>query len=284
MKRICSILLLAIGALPMMGQKDLITTTDNYKIEAAIISVTDDSIGYTMPGVPVTLSLPTEQIAHIVYRTGDTVRYHEMARDIEEKIATNPTALEITFDIDIAAVHSFHGIYVYTDCQPLDEYQVLGVVTYTETKGAVSAAVFGHYGAVSAPVYAQYTSLRDGLVRRALETYSEAQGIIIEADGEGKAIARVIKYKREAESRFARVKMIDGYYIYIDNHPTTKSLHLGTVSVTFGESTYTSVRNKLIKKAHVSYGTKANALVISLKEGRSDMASVRTLSREADEK
>lgn len=281
MKRFYSILLLAIIALPMMGQKDMITTTGNYKIEASIISVTIDSIGYNMPGVPITLSLPMEQVAYIVYRTGDTVRYNEITLETEAPTASESAIREITYDVDIAVVHKFHGIYVYTDCEPLDEYQVLGTVTYSETKGAVSTTYFGgniNFGnSAAVPIYAQYTSLRNGLVRKAMEMYPEAQGIIIEADGEGSAIARVIRYKYDAQYRFARVQKVGGYYIYIDNAPTVNRAILGIVSSVFGESTYTSIRNKLIDKADFHYRKKGNALILTFREGGANDASVETL-------
>lgn len=264
MKRIYSILLLAVLTLPMMGQKDVITTTDSHRIEAIIISMTADSVGYNMPGVPITLSLPMKQVATIVYRTGDTVRYNEIAAE-----ATAPAAAEPVYDVDIAAVYKFHGIYVFTECTPIAPYEVIGTVSYSGSHGAVGYSVAPGV-AVATDVSAQYTSIRSGLVRAALAASNEVQGIMIEADQEGAGIARMIRFKSPENNQFARVKKNGGYYIFIDNEPTVSYNSYGSVDCMLAKTTvYTDIMNKLIRKAD-NHHTPANSLMIKFVEGGVD--------------
>ena len=61
-----------------------------------------------------------------------------------------------------AEVEQIEGIYIFTDCKPINEYIYMGTV-----KGpSVSAGS------------SQYTNVRDNLIRRAKKEYPTAQGLI----------------------------------------------------------------------------------------------------------
>lgn len=76
----------------------------------------------------------------------------------------------------------------------------------------------------------------------------------------------------EIKNSSAEVDMIEGYYIFVDAKPIKEFEYLGTVStggISFGDSQYTGVRDRLIKKAKKDY-PKADALIFSFHSGEKD--------------
>lgn len=76
------------------------------------------------------------------------------------------------------------GLYVFSDCTPVAEYDVLGSVR-PKNKGA---RVFGMKSV-------QYESIRNDILSAAKEEYPNADGIILHLYDGGKDEADVIKFK-----------------------------------------------------------------------------------------
>ena len=77
-----------------------------------------------------------------------------------------------------ATATQLQGMYIFTDCTPMQEYEVLGTVK--------SAASLGS---------SQYTAVRDRLIKKAKKEHPTGTGIIFHFDDGGTDMADVIKFK-----------------------------------------------------------------------------------------
>jgi hypothetical protein len=67
----------------------------------------------------------------------------------------------------------------------------------------------------------------------------------------------------------AEVERYRGFYIFVDSKPVLEYEYLGTEKATglgFGDTQYTGVRDRLIKKAQKTY-PEADALILNFKSG-----------------
>lgn len=87
---------------------------------------------------------------------------------------------KITTDKSAAKARQVEGLYIFSDCQPAGDYEVLGTVKRT---GAVSFKS------------AQYESVRDILIKRAKQDYPMGEGLILDLRDGGTDKADVIKFK-----------------------------------------------------------------------------------------
>ena len=88
------------------------------------------------------------------------------------------TAAATTNNNAQATATQMQGLYIFTDCTPVQEYEVLGTI-----KGA------GSLGS------AQYTAVRDRLIKKAKKEHPTGTGIILHLNDGGTDIADVIKFK-----------------------------------------------------------------------------------------
>lgn len=77
----------------------------------------------------------------------------------------------------------------------------------------------------------------------------------------------------EPTAATAEVEQLRGLYIFTDSKPVLKYEYLGTVKNSFslGDSQYTGVRDRLIRKAKKDY-PQADAVIITFKTGGKDTA------------
>jgi hypothetical protein len=85
-----------------------------------------------------------------------------------------------TTDKAAANARQLQGLYIFTDCTPAGEYEVIGTVSRT---GAMSFKS------------AQYESIRDILISRAKKEYPMGEGIIFDFRTGGTDKADIIKFK-----------------------------------------------------------------------------------------
>lgn len=85
-----------------------------------------------------------------------------------------------TADKAAATVNRVQGLYVFADCQPVADYEVLGVVKFAGTT---------RFGST------QYQAIRDKLIKRALEDYPMGEGIVFDFNKGSADKAEVIKFK-----------------------------------------------------------------------------------------
>ena len=76
-----------------------------------------------------------------------------------------------------AEVNRLEGLYIFTDSKPLKDYDYLGTVKVTIAFDT------------------QYNGVRNGLIRKAKNSYPEADGVILTLKAGGQDRADVIKFK-----------------------------------------------------------------------------------------
>ena len=87
-------------------------------------------------------------------------------------------AFQIMADKSAARVEQYEGIYIFTDCKPVEAYDYLGSVKYS-----------GGFGD------ANYTSVRDVLLKRTKKDHPTADAIILHLKAGDTDKADAIKFK-----------------------------------------------------------------------------------------
>jgi hypothetical protein len=162
---------------------------------------------------------------------------------------------------NIAVVNKIQGFYIFTDNQPLAEYDVIGEVTTT----GQNDNDINNSGA-------QYQPVRDYLIRTARQVNYTADGLIITLVNGGTDKAVIIKFKENSENKNqAKVTQYQGLYLFVDSEPMNKTKYLGTIKskISFSSSQYTALREKLIKKCKKDY-KEAEGLILKFVSGGTD--------------
>lgn len=135
-------------------------------------------------------------------------------------------------DSKLANVYKHNGLLIFTDCEPINEYDVV-----EHERSAISWS-------------GQYTEIKNKLTRRALRDYPSADGIIISMTEGHVDRAVVIKFKdSEKDNSLARVYRTNGLLTFTDCDPVCDFNVTARSKAVFGLSgEYTHVKNKLIKK------------------------------------
>lgn len=162
---------------------------------------------------------------------------------------------------NIAEVNKIQGFYVFVDCQPIAEYEVLGQVNVDEKDSEIKKSG------------GQYQSVRDNLIKVGRQANFTADGIIIKFVNGGTDKAEIIKFKEGQKNKSqAKVEQYQGVYIFVDSKPVGETDYLGTVKKSFGlmGGQYTVLRDALIKKCKSDFKD-AQALILKFVEGGADM-------------
>ncbi|WP_033961270.1 hypothetical protein [Psychroserpens jangbogonensis] len=162
---------------------------------------------------------------------------------------------------NISEVNKIQGFYIFTDSQPLAEYDVIGEVT---TNNNDDKDIKNSGG--------QYQAVRDYLIRSARQVNYQADGLILTMVNGGTDKAIIIKFKENASNlNQAKVKQYQGLYIFVDSEPIEKTEYIGTVKkkTSFSSSQYTSLREKLIKKCKKEFSD-AKGLILKFVSGGTD--------------
>lgn len=168
---------------------------------------------------------------------------------------------------NIAIVNKISGFYIFNDCQPLAEYEVVGEVNTNNHKDNDITNSGG-----------QYQPVRDYLIKTARSVNYTADGLILSLVNGATDKALIIKFKDGQKNKeLAKVQQYQGYYVFVDCEPNKQIKYLGTVklSVSLFSSQYSALRDKLIKKCKTSYPD-AKGLVIKFVNGGSDTADAIT--------
>ena len=177
---------------------------------------------------------------------------------------------------NIAIAEQVGGVYVFNDCTPLGQYEVLGDVSFGGSGGSSFIAMPNGTGGTtmvsSHGDTPQYTSIRNGLVANALMANRTVEGIIIQLPKEGEGRATMIKFKEGEDKSKCRVYRQQGLYVFSDCKPVQEFDKLGEVVGAGGLSSfYSNLRKRLIKKVLRKYKT-ADGIMLNLVEGGRDRA------------
>ena len=188
-------------------------------------------------------------------------------------------------DLDIARVTCYSGVFVFTDCMPLGQYEILGEVYY-DKKGKQNATTLYSYNAMTHTINStgitytespQYTDIRDGLVIQSVMANRQVEGIIITLTKEGEGRATLIKFKDGVEDKaLARVNTHLGLMVFTDCMPINTYSFVGKINRAGGLNVdYNVLRDKLLKKANNRFPTAQGIIPRFVSGGRDTAEAIR---------
>lgn len=176
---------------------------------------------------------------------------------------------------NLATAEQIGGVYVFNDCVPLGQYEILGDITFEGNNGSSFIAMPNGMGGTTMIMSGetpQYTSIRNGLVSNAVMANRTVEGILIQISKEGEGRATMIKFLEGEEKAKCKVSRQQGLYVFCDCKPIQDYNKLGEIVGAGGLSTlYSDLRNRLIKKVLKKYKS-ADGIIINLVEGGRDRA------------
>lgn len=175
--------------------------------------------------------------------------------------------IAVNNDISICEVSRIDNIYVFTDCEPLGEYEVIGEVSLTGYENFDFLSMSG-----------EYQTLRDELIRKAKLANTKVEGVLLELVTGGTDKAHLISFEKSYKNfPLARANRYSGIYVFCDSKPLSKYEYLGNIK---GKATlvpqYTHLRDSFIKKCAKKY-KQANGIIIHLTAGGYDSAEAISL-------
>ena len=259
--------------------QDIIVTNDAQKIDAKILEVSKTEIKYkelnNLDGP--TFVLETGDIHSVIYANGKVVLYEqnktpEPLKEEKQEIVSPPLSdisknnTNIKQELNIARVANYSGIYVFTDCTPIAQYDILGDVFY-DKEGAKHIAMIPAYGYSNGSLEVtgttiipytetpQYTDIRDGLIAQAVMANRQVEGVLLSFPKEGEGRATLIKFKDGVNDKsLAKVNAHLGVFVFTDCVPINTYSFVGKISKAEGLNTdYNNLRDRLIRKALNKY-------------------------------
>ncbi|MBR5677678.1 MAG: hypothetical protein IKX20_06035 [Paludibacteraceae bacterium] len=246
---------------------DIIVLNDGTQLDVNLVEVADKQVKYRKvnnPNGPLFVK-ETANISSIIYANGEKEDFtHTTVEIIEQSSLKTQTPQQQTFstinnslqDVALARVENFSGVYVFTDCYPIAEYEVLGEISssrnqkgndsfYMSTGGIGGVTMISGGGGVTP----QYTDIRSSLISNAILANRQVEGLIIKLPKTGEGSALMIKFKEgTADKSLARVNSHMGIFVFVDNMPINQYTSVGYIkNAKAGSADYNVIRNKLIK-------------------------------------
>ena len=165
-------------------------------------------------------------------------------------------------DISICRVSKIIGLYTFTDCEPISSYEVIGEVS-------VSSELSEEIRNTGA----QYTSVRNELIKTAKAANGQVEGVILTLVTGGVDKAHLIKFNNSEEDHsLARARRYSGVFVFCDSEPIAQYEYIGNLK---GKHTmipqYTNLRDDLLKKCTKKH-KEANGIILHLVTGGKDIA------------
>ena len=156
----------------------------------------------------------------------------------------------------LALADSYAGVYVFNDCTPVNEYEIIGEISWGKgsslhTGVAVNPLIgsVGTYTSISSS--AQYCTIRDNLVASAVIANRAVEGIIVKTPKEGFGSAVMIRFKNSGTNNaLARVNVHRGLLVFSDCKPyaTYDGVERVKAKSLLWENTYDYIRDDILKK------------------------------------
>jgi hypothetical protein len=161
----------------------------------------------------------------------------------------------------LAIVNKIQGLLIFTDCQPVSDYEVIGEVnTLMGTDDDLKKSG------------AQYQPVRDLLIKITKQVNYKAEGLILSLVNGGQDKAVLIKFKDQTNINHARVNQYQGVYIFVDNEPSNTFDFAGNIVPKNrpNSNQYTSIREIFLQKCVKDYG-QAKGMILKFVNGGSDL-------------
>lgn len=118
-----------------------------------------------------------------------------------------------------AVVSKIQGFYIFTDSQPIAEYEVVGEVSTEEHNDAGISESKG-----------QYQPVRDFLIKAARKINYTADGLILSFVNGCDDKASIIKFKENSVTNsHLKVNQYQGFYIFVDSEPKGETEYISSV-------------------------------------------------------
>jgi len=162
---------------------------------------------------------------------------------------------------NIALVNKIQGLLIFTDCQPISDYEVIGEVN----------TMMGNDNDLTNSG-AQYQPVRDLLIKIAKHVNYKAEGMILSLVNGGQDKGILIKFKDQNNNNHAKVNQFQGVYIFVDNEPLSQYAFGGTILPKNRPSSnqYTSIRELFLQKCVKDYG-QAKGMMLKFVNGGADI-------------
>lgn len=128
----------------------------------------------------------------------------------------------------LAKVDNYSGVYIFSYCEPVADYEVLGEVSINGGSGGSYYSVGGMTFYRSGEL--QYNEIRNGLIISAVMANRAVDGIIIHPTKLNSGGATMIKFKKGTKKKdyeLAYVHKKRNYYIFVDSKPVSDYTYQG---------------------------------------------------------
>ncbi len=251
---------------------------DGQKITAQIKDLRSEYVGYIIDGKYSTIA--ASRIEKVTFLQNGQVKTYNEKAPVMPVITNQP---QVKHELNLAKVSFYSGVYVFTDCIPVGEYEVLGDV-YFDKEGKTHARTLMYYNAQSKSINSsaytytetpQYPDIRDGLVAQAIMANRQVEGVLIDIPKEGEGRATLIKFKDGVEDKsLARVNSHLGIFVFTDCTPVNIYTFVGKINYAGGlNSDYNVLRDRLIKKAKKKFSY-AQGIIPRFVSGGYDSAEI----------
>ncbi len=241
---------------------DVIVLKDGTRIDVVLVEVAEKQVKYRKANNPEGPLYIKEiaNIASIIYANGEKEDFISKTVEIIEQspiqTQAQQSAQQTTIqyspqqqastntnnsvqDFALARAEIINGVYVFTDCTPVEEYDVIGEVVVS---GATNLDIHRSGG--------QYPVVRDELIKTAKAANGQTEGVILSLVTGGIDKAHMIRFKNAQEDHsLARAKRYSGIYVFCDSDPLNKFEYLGNLKGKFSFiPQYSTLRDDFVKK------------------------------------
>lgn len=268
---------------------DVIVLNDGTHLDVLLLEVADKQVKYrkinNQEG-PIFVKEITN-IASIIYSNGEKENFdhavletteqstvgtqipQQSQQSLQQKMSTHYN--DTIHYLALARAEIIGGVYVFTDCTPLGQYEVLGDVTFGGSNSSsfmmMPNGIGGTMMMMSGGSTPQYMSIRNGLIANAVMANRSVDGILIQIPKEGEGRATMIKFLEGEDKAKCKVNRQQGLYVFCDCRPIHDYNKLGEIVGAGGIGFfYGDLKNRLIKKVTKKYKS-ADGIILNLIEG-----------------
>ena len=258
---------------------DVLVLKDGVRLNVILVEVADKQVKYRKVNNPQGPLFVKEiaNISSIIYANGEKEDFShkavEMIESLSEQVPqkaqqqteiphqqnTSSSISHPIQDISLARVDNYSGVYVFTDCEPIADHEILGEISSSQKNGNGGEFFMNTGGMMilssEGGATPQYTDIRNSLISNAVLANRQVEGIIIKLSKEGEGSALMIKFKEGTiDKSLARVNSHLGVLVFMDNKPINQYTSVGFIKNIGGTSSdYNILRNKLIKLSLKKY-------------------------------
>lgn len=178
-------------------------------------------------------------------------------------------SLSIFSQQNLAIVENVNGVYVFTDCEPVAKYEIIGHISRNNPMSQV--VVKGHIMSTPVISFEQHEEKKTELANDAARANRATEAIIITRETTADGAANIIKFADgETNTNLGLVKKINGVYVFIDCKPVGEYHYLGECTNNkSGDWRYDTIRDNLLKEMLKKY-PEGDGIIMHYNTGKKD--------------